>query len=136
MFISSMAEEKITKRTVRNDTILIISLLLIATMGILYLFVFRNSGDTVKITVNGQIYGTYSLNQDKVIEIRQGENNEKQNRVIISKGKVRMEYATCPDGICVDHAPIFRNGESIVCLPQRVVVTVITDDTVSPDIIT
>ena len=125
-----------TKRAIRNDIILILCILLIASIGVLYLFVFRDKGDTVKITVNGQIYGTYSLNQDKVIEICQGEDNKTINRVIISDGKVRMEYATCPDGICVDHSPIYRDGESIVCLPQKVVVTVITDNTSSPDIIT
>ena len=132
-----MEDKKITtKRAIRNDIILILCILLIASIGVLYLFVFRDKGDTVKITVNGQIYGVYSLNQDKVIEICQGEDNKKINRVIISDGKVRMEYATCPDGICVDHSPIYRDGESIVCLPQKVVVTVITDNTSSPDIIT
>ena len=137
MCINNMEDVKVsTKRTIRNDIILIVSLLLIASIGILYLFVFRDKGDTVKITVNGENYGTYSLNQDQVIDICQGENNETQNRVIISKGKASMEYATCPDGICVDHAPIYRDGESIVCLPQKVVVTVITDKTDGPDIIT
>ena len=132
-----MEDKKITtKRAIRNDIILILCILLIASIGVLYLFVFRDKGDTVKITVNGQIYGAYSLNQDKVIEICQGEDNKTINRVIISDGKVRMEYATCPDGICVDHSPIYRDGESIVCLPQKVVVTVITDNTSSPDIIT
>ena len=137
MCINNMEDVKVsTKRTIRNDIILIVSLLLIASIGILYLFVFRDKGDTVKITVNGENYGTYSLNQDQVIDICQGKNNEIQNRVIISQGKVSMEYATCPDGICVDHASIYRDGESIVCLPQKVVVTVITDKTDGPDIIT
>ena len=47
-----------------------------------------------------------------------------------------MEKATCPDGICVSHTPIFRDGESIVCLPQRVVITVVSNnDTDTPDIV-
>ena len=47
-----------------------------------------------------------------------------------------MENASCPDGICVSHRPIFRDGESIVCLPNRVVITVVSDgDTASPDIV-
>ena len=51
-------------------------------------------------------------------------NNEHLNRFVIRDGKAYMEYASCPDGICVDHSPIFRDGESIVCLPNRVVITV------------
>ena len=47
------------------------------------------------------------------------------NRLVIRDGKAFMETATCPDGICVSHRPISRVGESIVCLPHRVIVKVI-----------
>ena len=100
------------------------------------MFVFRSSGDTVKVTVNGKLYGTYSLSQNITEDIKSGENGNQLNRLIISDGKAHMETASCPDGICVAHRPIFRSGESIVCLPNRVVITVITDNnTDSPDIV-
>ena len=35
-----------------------------------------------------------------------------------------MEWADCPDQICVNHRPVSRNGESIICLPNEVVVSV------------
>ena len=124
------------KHHIRNDIILIIGMLLVATIGMLYLFVFRSGGDTVKVTVDGKIYGTYSLTKNITEDIYSGEDNEHLNRLIIKNGKAYMETATCPDGICVAHKPIFRDGESIVCLPQRVVVTVITNNTDNPDIIT
>ena len=44
----------------------------------------------------------------------------------IKDGKAYVETATCPDGICAGHSPIHREGESIVCLPHRVVITVIS----------
>lgn len=124
------------KHHIRNDIILIIGMLLVATIGMLYLFVFRSGGDTVKVTVDGKLYGTYSLTKNITEDIYSGKNNEHLNRLIIKNGKAYMETATCPDGICVAHKPIFRDGESIVCLPQRVVVTVITNNTDNPDIIT
>ena len=124
------------RRLLRNDIILIGFLLLIAAIGMLYLFKFRSRGDTVKVTVDGKIYGTYSLNDDVTEDIYSGKNNQYHNRLVIKNGKAFMEKATCPDGICVDHAPIFRDGESIVCLPQQVVITVITaEDSDNPDII-
>lgn len=113
--------------TFRNDVIFIVCLLLVAAIGMLYLFVFRSHGDTVNVTVDGKAYGTYSLSQNITEDIRTGDNGEYLNRLVIKDGKAYIETATCPDGICVDHAPIFRDGESIVCLPQRVVVTVITN---------
>lgn len=123
-------------RFIRNDIILIVSLLLVAALGMLYLFKFRGAGDTVRVTVDGKLYKTYSLSQDITEDIITGKNGEYLNRLVIKDGKAYMERATCPDGICVDHAPIFRDGESIVCLPQRVVVTVITNNSADgPDII-
>lgn len=111
----------------RNDIILIISVLLLSAAALFYLFVLRDSGDVVKVTVDGTDYGTYSLTENTVHEIVTGKDGENLNRFVISNGKVYMEEATCPDGICVAHRPVFRDGESIVCLPNRVVITVITD---------
>jgi len=119
----------------RGDVLLIAALLALSAAGMLYLFVFRSGGDTVKVTVDGELYGVYSLSSDCSVDIVTGENGEHLNRLVISGGKADMETADCPDGICAAHRPIFRNGESIVCLPNRVVVTVIIeDDTDAPDI--
>ena len=35
-----------------------------------------------------------------------------------------MLEANCPDEICVHHKPISKNGETIVCLPNKVVVVI------------
>lgn len=119
-------------KTIRNDILLIGALLLVCAIGAMYLFVFRAAGDTVTVTVDGKPYGTYPLSRDVTVDI---ENGEQHNRLVIRDGKATVEAATCPDGICVAHAPIFRDGESIVCLPNRVVVTVVTDGADQPDII-
>lgn len=116
------------KRKIRNDIILVLCLLLIAVIGLAYLYLFRDKGDTVKVTVDGNQIGIYSLNENMTKDIITGEKGENLNRLIIKDGKAYMETATCPDGICVNHNPIFRDGESIVCLPNGVVVTIIKND--------
>ena len=119
----------------RNDIIFIAAILLIAAIGLIYLFAFRKEGNVVKVTVDGEVYGTYSLSEDITEDIVTAEGTE-LNRLVIRDGKAYMEHATCPDGICVEHRPIFRDGESIVCLPNRVVITVITEDNAdAPDIV-
>ncbi|MBR2848225.1 MAG: NusG domain II-containing protein [Clostridia bacterium] len=121
---------------IRNDVLLVAVLLLLCAVGILYLFVFREGGDTVRVTVDGELYGVYSLHEDFTEEIRTGEDDGQFNRLIIQDGRAFVESASCPDGICVGHRPIFRNGESIVCLPHGVVITVFTDnDKYAPDIV-
>ena len=131
-----MDEQKKKPRSrVRNDILLIGGLLLIALIGIVYLFFFRNHGDTVKVTVDGKTYGVYSLSENRREEIKSGQNGEESNILVIKSGRAFMESASCPDGICVSHHKIFRDGESIVCLPNRVVATVISDKGDSPDIV-
>ena len=43
---------------------------------------------------------------------------------MIENGSVVMEWADCPDQLCVNHRSISRDGESIICLPNRVVVSI------------
>lgn len=129
-------EKNTKKRNIRNDLILIACFLLAAAVGIIYLTFFRPAGNTVTVTVDGEIYGTYSLSEDITENIYTGENNGNYNRLVISGGEAYMEKASCPDGICVAHAPVYRDGESIVCLPNRVVITVDSyEKTDGPDII-
>ena len=118
----------------RNDWIFILSLLLVVSLAGLALFFLRGKGDTVIVTVEGEIYGTYPLDRDITVEIRTG--YEERNVLVIREGKARVEEATCPDGICAAHKPISREGESIVCLPHRVVITVHAENgDQEPDII-
>ena len=109
------------RRFLRNDLIPIVALLAIAAAGILWLFVWRDAGDTVTVTINGELYATFPLSAEVRRDIAVGEHH---NCLIIRDGKAMMESADCPDGICVAHRPIFRDGESIVCLPHGVVITV------------
>ena len=41
-----------------------------------------------------------------------------------SEWAAKMEWADCPDQLCVHQKAISRTGESIICLPNQVVVSV------------
>ena len=119
----------------RNDGIFIAVLLLTLFLAGAAFFFLREEGDTVTVSVDGKHYGTYPLHTDLTLSIRTGEDGEEENLLVIRDGTARVESATCPDGICAAHKPISREGESIVCLPHRVVITVQTSDGEEPDII-
>ena len=87
------------------------------------------------VEVDGNNYGTYALSIDRTIEIRTGEDGKELNLLVIKDGKAYVESATCRDGICAAHKPISRKGESIVCLPHKVVITVKRAGTNTPDIV-
>ena len=119
----------------RNDGIFIAVLLLTLFLAGAAFFFLREEGDTVTVSVDGKHYGTYPLHTDLTLSIRTGEDGEEENLLVIRDGTARVESATCPDGICAAHKPISREGESIVCLPHRVVITVHTSDGEEPDLI-
>lgn len=90
------------KPRVKNDIIFISVLLaVIIAAGALYML-SRSEGDTVTVTVGGAPYGEYPLSTDRTVEIKNG---EAVNLLIIEGGKARVEYASCPDGVCVSHKP-------------------------------
>lgn len=75
-----------------------------------------------EVTVDGQVYGVYSLDQEQTVEIRI--DGEVGNVLWIRDGKADMTEATCPDRLCVHQAAVSKEHETIVCLPHRVVVEV------------
>ena len=124
------------RRKLRNDLIFIGSLLLGLILIGLAFFLLRGEGDTVLVTVDGESFGVYSLSKDTVVDIRTGEDGEHLNRLVIRDGKAFVELATCPDGSCADRKPISRQGESIVCLPHKVVISVRRTQTENaPDVV-
>lgn len=112
----------------RNDLLLALTVILVAAVIFAFQFFSGNAGNgKVKITVNGENYGIYDLSTDQTVNVNE------TNYLIIKNGKVRMEQADCPDQICVHHKAISRNGESIICLPNRVVVSVENSEVSSLD---
>ena len=102
----------------------IILLILIIAAGLIISFgpLAKEAGGTdVRVTLNGETYGIYSLFEDQTIEI---ESDGHRNVIIIEDGTVRIESSTCKNQICVDHGKISLIGDSIVCLPNRVVVEI------------
>ena len=119
-------------RRLKNDLILIAVLLVAVSVAGLLFFLFRGEGDTVTVTRDGVLIGEYPLSVPLTLTIGEGDS---VNILVIEDGHAHVSEATCPDGICAAHRPISRNGESIVCLPNKVVVTVKTSDGGAPDIV-
>lgn len=120
-------------RKIKNDVIFIILLLLIVTATGLIYVLSREDGDSVVVTINGEISGEYALGNNAIIDIVSGE--EQYNTLVIEDSTARVTHASCPDRICVSHKPISRDSESIVCLPNKVVITVKkSEKTETPDI--
>ena len=78
-------------------------------------------GNQIRVTLDGKIYGTYSLSKDQTIEVKDG---DFYNRIRIEDGKAYMEEADCPDGYCEEQGKINNRTQTIVCLPHKLVVEI------------
>jgi len=122
----------IKKQKTKNDIIFIAAILTAALTAALILFLMRTEGDTVVVTVDGKITAEYPLSEDRTSEIKNGDG---YNLLVIKDGKAYVEHASCPDGICSSHRPICHDGESIICLPNKVVIEIRAKSRNNPDII-
>ncbi|MDR1439249.1 MAG: NusG domain II-containing protein [Clostridiales bacterium] len=108
----------------RGDLILIAA---VAAAAILLALLFGMGGrgaDRVVIMVDGAEYRSAPLSQNQRIEIDIG---GKLNVVAIEDGAAYMHSANCPDKLCVRQGRIRAGSQSIVCLPNRVVVKLVKE---------
>ena len=116
-------------RSHRNDLILAAALLLLGGAMALFLWLTRQAGGTVSVQVDGKVVMELPLGEDRSLVLGEGEHT---NTLVIRDGTAQVVEASCPDKICVGQGAIQYTGESIVCLPHKLVITV--QGGLSPDI--
>lgn len=117
--ISSSVRGFFADRKRRADLIVIASLLLLALVLFLVLSALRTEGGELVVRVDGVETARYSLRADGVYPLNGG-----SNLLVIAEGQAWMEEANCPDLLCVKQGRIHYTGQSIICLPNRLSVTV------------
>ena len=49
------------------------------------------------------------------------------NMLVIKDGHASIKNADCPDGLCIKQGSISKSNESIICLPNKLVVRIVED---------
>lgn len=116
----------------RNDWILLV-LVLAAALLICVIQYFTNDEQPgyVSVSINGEVVDTYDLSEDREIVLNNGTNIMK-----IEDHKADMVDAECPDKLCVSQKAVSKNGESIICLPNKVVLQIVSQDETGLDAVT
>lgn len=146
MFDSDIISNRVNRRRrYVNDLILLAACLLISGIAVLIIRVTAVNGSYIEICVlndnDVEEYASYPLSDEGYVIIAEVGNGsysityeseydssvDASNVVHIYDGKADMIYADCPDLICVHTKPVSRIGESIICLPHGVTVTVAGD---------
>ena len=107
-------ENNVSETKKKNKTGLIVIIALIAAACILaVVFWFMNKGpaSSVVIKVDGNVVKTVSINQNQTINVE--------------NGVVDVREADCDNQICVNSSTITKPGQTITCIPHRVVVEIV-----------
>ena len=114
-----------------KDFVLLMGILVVAFAAYLGIqFISFQDAERISISVDGKIYGVYSLHADQEIQIND------TNILVIKNGIADMIEADCPDQICVNQKEISKTRETIVCLPNKVIVEVKGADSSELDAVT
>ena len=104
------------------DIVLILAVLAIGAAILLLTHNNREQGAYVVVMVQNKEIARYSMTNNGVYDIY--DNNGNTNKIEISDGRVRMLEADCPNHLCMHQGWIRFEGQSIVCLPNKVTVIV------------
>ena len=107
-------------------------LILVLTFAVLALLLYgigswktKEKGTAFIVTIDGQ--EVFRSELKKMGEYPFQQDDGSYNLVIVEEGKVWMKEANCRDGLCVKQGKTDAPSKSIVCLPHKLVVSVISN---------
>lgn len=106
----------------KGDKILILIFLLVAIGFALFFFLRAEEGGVARVTVDGEVKAELPLSKDTLYRV---ETETGYNVIQIQDGYAFMQEADCRDQVCVEHKKIHLTGETIVCLPHKLVVEIV-----------
>lgn len=119
------------KRTKLRNDIVLIGLLLTVTLIVFACMRFnRKPGGYAVVVMNGDEVVSYPLNEDRTIRLENPDVGG-YNILVIENGYAHITEASCPDKLCAKHHKVNCNGETLVCLPNKTTVKIVSD--VDPD---
>lgn len=122
-----MSIQKKTPILISRKELVILAVLLAVSMLSYLIFSMQAKGAKVEIRIARQIFGTYDINQEQVVEVRDSDGTFLL-RCEIRNGTVKVTESRCKDKICLDEGFISKNSQTIICLPQQVVISVVNED--------
>jgi hypothetical protein len=103
----------------RLDIIVIAALLGLSLLILLVINLTKKEGAVAVVELNGTKVGEYSLNINSEYSLNNGTNN-----LIIENGAAYLNYSNCPDHTCERTGKIRYVGQTIVCLPNKLSITI------------
>ena len=124
-------------RIIKKMDIVIIVLLLIISFTP-HLIFFKTSQKSSKnnyaiIQVDGKIHKKIDLSNVKKSEKVNLNLPNGKNTLLIKNNSIQMDSANCNDALCVKQGNISKVGQTIICLPHKLIIEIKGDELDSKD---
>ena len=92
---------------------------------LLFINITKKEGGYAVVVVNGIETASYPLNEEVTVQLTNIE-NDGYNLLIIKDGAASIIEANCPDKLCVKQQKARYDGQTLVCLPNKTTVKIIS----------
>lgn len=109
------------------DIIIIVVLMIISFLPEVILVMILGKGydnTYAEVTIAGELYKNIPLSEHKGEEIIEINSKTGVNIIKVSDDKISIVEANCPDKVCMKPGFIHKPGESLVCLPNRLMIQI------------
>ena len=111
--------------------IIVVAFFLVLSIAVLLITNFsKTEGTYVQVTLDGNIVVEYSLTADGIYSLNGG-----TNTLTVQSGVAYMSYSNCPDHVCENTGKIQYVGQTIICLPNRLTISIIGESDEAVDFI-
>lgn len=115
--------DEIRKNITKGDIILIVSILVLSLVLFVTSFASGNGNLRAEIYVNGQMAHSIALS-----EVTESYTlNENYCQLLVEKDGVSFVYSDCGDKLCIKKGKLKNQGDTMACVPEKVVVIIKSD---------
>lgn len=119
-------------KTLKKLDIIIIILLFILsfTPNIIFSKTIHNSNKLIyaSIKVDGKLYDNIPLSTNKGEKKLNIKSSSGNNSILIRDNTIKVISADCKDDLCIKQGEISKVGESIICLPHKLIIEIKGDE--------
>ena len=108
-----------------NKIYIVVVIVLVFELVMLVWQNIRSKDNTVaEIVSDGEVVNTIDLSDiDEAYEF-EVRNESGYNKIRAEKGRIAVVEADCPDKVCMNPKHIEKPGQSLVCLPHKVMIEI------------
>lgn len=113
------------KKGDKITAVVIACIIVISSIGVFaYMNLIKGSSHIAEIKQDGKVIRTIDLDKIDTAEEIKITYKDGYNIIRVENGRIRIIDADCPDKLCVKTGWITESGQSVICLPHKLIIKI------------